>query len=160
MRVGLFSGRFCINSSMRGRIVTMTSLNKYYPLVLALTQHSSSCKMKEWLHTVCRIGFQGGNQQKSRRIINHYSEMKEKLGSEASISIEKGEVISTHYKLFSADIRDIPKLDSVIRMAEMDPSLPTFIIAECVLIYLDPTATGAIVSLGISKVLHCCLFLI
>jgi len=34
---------------------------------------------------------------------------------------EKGEVISTHYKLFSADIRDIPKLDSVIRMAEMDP---------------------------------------
>lgn len=34
---------------------------------------------------------------------------------------EKGEVISTHYKLFSADIRDIPKLDSVIRLAEMDP---------------------------------------
>jgi len=34
---------------------------------------------------------------------------------------EKGEVISTHYKLFSADIRDVPKLDSVIRMAEMDP---------------------------------------
>jgi tRNA wybutosine-synthesizing protein 4 len=34
---------------------------------------------------------------------------------------EKGEVISTHYKLFSADICDIPKLDSVIRMAEMDP---------------------------------------
>ncbi|AQK80301.1 Leucine carboxyl methyltransferase [Zea mays] len=83
---------------------------------------------------------------KKAAIINHYSEMKEKLGSEASISIEKGEVISTHYKLFSADIRDIPKLDSVIRMAEMDPSLPTFIIAECVLIYLDPTATGAIVS--------------
>uniref|UniRef100_A0A804PT76 Leucine carboxyl methyltransferase 1 homolog n=1 Tax=Zea mays TaxID=4577 RepID=A0A804PT76_MAIZE len=82
---------------------------------------------------------------KKAAIINHYSEMKEKLGSEASISIEKGEVISTHYKLFSADIRDIPKLDSVIRMAEMDPSLPTFIIAECVLIYLDPTATGAII---------------
>ncbi|XP_008647839.1 leucine carboxyl methyltransferase 1 homolog isoform X1 [Zea mays] len=88
---------------------------------------------------------------KKAAIINHYSEMKEKLGSEASISIEKGEVISTHYKLFSADIRDIPKLDSVIRMAEMDPSLPTFIIAECVLIYLDPTATGAIVSWASQK---------
>jgi len=58
---------------------------------------------------------------KKAAIVNHYSEMKEKLGSEASISIEKGEVISTHYKLFPADIRDIPKLDSVIRMAEMDP---------------------------------------
>ncbi|CAL5044746.1 unnamed protein product [Urochloa decumbens] len=88
---------------------------------------------------------------KKAAIINHYSEMKEKLGSEAAISIEKGEVISTHYKLFSADIRDIPKLDLVIRMAEMDPSLPTFIIAECVLIYLDPTATGAIVSWASEK---------
>lgn len=34
---------------------------------------------------------------------------------------EKGEVTSPHYKLFSADIRDIPKLDSVIHMAKMDP---------------------------------------
>lgn len=45
MRVGLFSGSFCINSSMRGRIVTTRSRNKYYLLVLALTQHSSSCKL-------------------------------------------------------------------------------------------------------------------
>ena len=40
---------------------------------------------------------------------------------------EKGEVISTHYKLFSADIRDVPKLDSVIRMAEMDPRWASFL---------------------------------
>lgn len=82
---------------------------------------------------------------KKAAIINHYSQMKEKLGPEASISIEKGEVRSAHYKLFSADIRDIPKLDSVIQMAEMDPTLPTFIIAECVLIYLDPASTSSIV---------------
>ncbi|KAL5212452.1 hypothetical protein ABZP36_023299 [Zizania latifolia] len=88
---------------------------------------------------------------KKAAIINHYSEMKEKLGPEASISIEKGEVTSEHYKLFSADIRDIPKLDSVIHMAEMNPSLPTFIIAECVLIYLDPTSISAIVSWASDK---------
>uniref|UniRef100_M8AUD6 Leucine carboxyl methyltransferase 1 homolog n=1 Tax=Aegilops tauschii TaxID=37682 RepID=M8AUD6_AEGTA len=58
---------------------------------------------------------------KKAAIINHYNDMKEKLGPDASISIEKGEVTSTNYKLFSADIRDIPKLDAVIRMAEMDP---------------------------------------
>ncbi|XP_066335536.1 5-formyltetrahydrofolate cyclo-ligase, mitochondrial-like [Miscanthus floridulus] len=40
---------------------------------------------------------------------------------------EKGEVISTHYKLFYADIRDIPKLDSVIRMAEMDPRVCAYL---------------------------------
>ncbi|XP_045087014.1 leucine carboxyl methyltransferase 1 homolog isoform X1 [Aegilops tauschii subsp. strangulata] len=88
---------------------------------------------------------------KKAAIINHYNDMKEKLGPDASISIEKGEVTSTNYKLFSADIRDIPKLDAVIRMAEMDPSLPTFIIAECVLIYLDPTSTDAIVSWASEK---------
>ncbi|KAM3207149.1 hypothetical protein ACQJBY_062390 [Aegilops geniculata] len=88
---------------------------------------------------------------KKAAIINHYNDMKEKLGPDASISIEKGEVTSTNYKLFSADIRDIPKLDAIIRMAEMDPSLPTFIIAECVLIYLDPTSTDAIVSWASEK---------
>ncbi|EMS68046.1 Leucine carboxyl methyltransferase 2 [Triticum urartu] len=88
---------------------------------------------------------------KKAAIINHYNDMKEKLGPDASISIEKGEVTSTNYKLFSADIRDIPKLDAVIRMAEMDPSLPTFIIAECVLIYLDPASTDAIVSWASEK---------
>uniref|UniRef100_A0A0E0DWG5 [phosphatase 2A protein]-leucine-carboxy methyltransferase n=1 Tax=Oryza meridionalis TaxID=40149 RepID=A0A0E0DWG5_9ORYZ len=88
---------------------------------------------------------------KKAAIINHYSQMKEKLGPEASISIEKGEVRSAHYKLFSADIRDIPKLDSVIQMAEMDPTLPTFIIAECVLIYLDPDSTSSIVSWASDK---------
>ena len=48
------------------------------------------------------------------------------LSNNPSVS-EKGEVISTHYKLFPADIRDIPKLDSVIRMAEMDPRWASFL---------------------------------
>lgn len=34
---------------------------------------------------------------------------------------EKGEVLSDHYKLLPADLRDIQKLDDVIAMANMDP---------------------------------------
>ncbi|MFS7925808.1 putative [Phosphatase 2A protein]-leucine-carboxy methyltransferase [Helianthus anomalus] len=57
---------------------------------------------------------------------------------------EKGEVISDHYKLLPIDLRDIQSLNDLI-LTHMDPSLPTFIVAECVLIYLDPDSSNAIV---------------
>ncbi|WOK95354.1 leucine carboxyl methyltransferase 1 [Canna indica] len=82
---------------------------------------------------------------KKASIIEHYSQLKDKVGPEAFISIEKGEVLSNHYKLLPADIRDTQILDDVMHQAQLDPSLPTFIIAECVLIYLDPDPTCAIV---------------
>ncbi|KAH7576218.1 hypothetical protein JRO89_XS01G0015000 [Xanthoceras sorbifolium] len=78
-------------------------------------------------------------------IIETCSVLKDKLGATASISKEKGEVLSDHYKLLPVDLRDIQELDNVISLANMDPSLPTFIIAECVLIYLDPDSSRAIV---------------
>ncbi|KAG5387661.1 hypothetical protein IGI04_039131 [Brassica rapa subsp. trilocularis] len=60
--------------------------------------------------------------------------------------VEEGQVVSDLYKLLPVDLRDIPKLRDVISFAGMDPSLPTFIIAECVLIYLDPDSSRAIVN--------------
>ncbi|CAI0445954.1 unnamed protein product [Linum tenue] len=82
---------------------------------------------------------------KKAAIIETQSQLRDKLGAAASISREKGEVLGDHYKLLPVDLRDIPKLDDVIASANMDPSLPTFIIAECVLIYLDPDSTRDIV---------------
>uniref|UniRef100_A0A2N9GJ64 Leucine carboxyl methyltransferase 1 homolog n=1 Tax=Fagus sylvatica TaxID=28930 RepID=A0A2N9GJ64_FAGSY len=82
---------------------------------------------------------------KKAALIESYSQLRDKVGAEASISREKGEVLSDHYKLLPIDLRDLQKLDDVIALAEMDPSLPTFIIAECVLIYLDPDSTQGIV---------------
>ncbi|TXG62512.1 hypothetical protein EZV62_009506 [Acer yangbiense] len=78
-------------------------------------------------------------------IIETCSVLKDKIGATASISREKGEVLSDHYKLLPVDLRDIQDLDNVISLANMDPSLPTFIIAECVLIYLDPDSSRGIV---------------
>ncbi|XP_006305182.2 leucine carboxyl methyltransferase 1 [Capsella rubella] len=83
---------------------------------------------------------------KKAAVIDNSSQLRDKLGANASISIEEGQVLSDHYKLLPVDLRDIPKLRDVISFADMDPSLPTFIIAECVLIYLDPDSSRAIVN--------------
>ncbi|KAK6142960.1 hypothetical protein DH2020_023308 [Rehmannia glutinosa] len=83
--------------------------------------------------------------RKKAALIENSVELRSKVGEAASISHEKGEVLGDHYKLLPVDLRDIKKLDDIISLASIDPSLPTFIIAECVLIYLDPESSRAIV---------------
>ncbi|XP_004306986.1 PREDICTED: tRNA wybutosine-synthesizing protein 4 [Fragaria vesca subsp. vesca] len=83
--------------------------------------------------------------RKKATIIETCSQMRDKISATASISQERGEVLSDHYKLLPVDLRDIHQLNEVIALAGMDPSLPTFIIAECVLIYIDPESSRAIV---------------
>ncbi|XP_057499240.1 leucine carboxyl methyltransferase 1 homolog isoform X2 [Actinidia eriantha] len=82
---------------------------------------------------------------KKAALVETCSQLRDKVGETASISPEKGEVLGDHYKLLPVDLRDIQKLDDIMHMANMDPSLPTFIIAECVLIYLDPDSSRDIV---------------
>ncbi|XAR54186.1 tRNAPhe {7-[3-amino-3-(methoxycarbonyl)propyl]wyosine37-N}-methoxycarbonyltransferase [Bertholletia excelsa] len=82
---------------------------------------------------------------KKAALIENCHQLRDKVGETVSISREKGEVFANHYKLLPVDLRDMQKLDDVLALANMDPSLPTFIIAECVLIYLDPDSTHAIV---------------
>ncbi|XP_010523102.1 PREDICTED: tRNA wybutosine-synthesizing protein 4 isoform X1 [Tarenaya hassleriana] len=84
--------------------------------------------------------------RKKATVIENSSQLRDKIGANASISIEQGHVLSDHYKLLPVDLRDIPTLSDVISFANMDPSLPTFIIAECVLIYLEPDSSCAIVN--------------
>ncbi|CAH1412211.1 unnamed protein product [Lactuca virosa] len=81
---------------------------------------------------------------KKATIIETFAQLREKISESASICREKGEVISDNYKLLPIDLRDVESLNELIS-AHMDPSLPTFIIAECVLIYLDPESSRAIV---------------
>ncbi|KAG4925754.1 hypothetical protein JHK87_051294 [Glycine soja] len=82
---------------------------------------------------------------KKAALIETCSPLRNKVDETAVISREKGEVFSAHYKLLPADLRDVQQLSAIITHAGLDPSLPTFIIAECVLIYLDPDSTRAIV---------------
>ncbi|KAK9274148.1 hypothetical protein L1049_018962 [Liquidambar formosana] len=82
---------------------------------------------------------------KKAALIETRGQLRDKVGATASISQEKGEVLGDHYKLLPVDLRDIQKLNDLIALAGIDPSLPTFIIAECVLIYLDPDSSRDIV---------------
>ncbi|KAL5150590.1 Leucine carboxyl methyltransferase 1 [Glycine soja] len=70
---------------------------------------------------------------KKAALIENYSQLRNKLGEIATISREKGEVVSAHYKLVPADLRDIQQLNNIIS------------VAECVLIYLDPDSSRAVV---------------
>ncbi|KAK9148434.1 hypothetical protein Scep_007191 [Stephania cephalantha] len=82
---------------------------------------------------------------KKAAIIENFGELRDKIGPTASILRDKGEIHGDHYKLLPIDLRDVDKLDDIIGLAKLDPSLPTFIIAECVLIYLDENVSRAIV---------------
>ncbi|XP_002979526.2 leucine carboxyl methyltransferase 1 homolog [Selaginella moellendorffii] len=64
---------------------------------------------------------------------------------------EKGEISSEHYKLFACDLTDTARLDAVCEKANLDLSLPTLILAECVLIYMDPEASRALLRWAASK---------
>ncbi|WOH14421.1 hypothetical protein DCAR_0933940 [Daucus carota subsp. sativus] len=82
---------------------------------------------------------------KKAALIESNAQLRDKVGVSASISREKGEIIGDHYKLLPVDLREIDKLDHILKLADLDPSLPTFIIAECVLIYLDPESSRSLV---------------
>ncbi|PIN22782.1 Carboxymethyl transferase [Handroanthus impetiginosus] len=96
------------------------------------------------LHLYVELDFKEVTSKKAA-IIENSNQLRSKVGEAASISQDKGEVLGDHYKLLPVDLRDIQKLDDVISLANIDPSLPTFIIAECVLIYLDPESSRDIV---------------
>ncbi|KAL9681567.1 hypothetical protein QQ045_013352 [Rhodiola kirilowii] len=83
---------------------------------------------------------------KKASLINTCPKLRHKIGENATIMPDEGQVLSDSYKLLPVDLCDIPKLDEVIARANMDPGMPTYIIAECVLIYLDPDSSRNIVS--------------
>ncbi|OIW17615.1 hypothetical protein TanjilG_28965 [Lupinus angustifolius] len=96
-------------------------------------------------HLYVEVDFKEVTSKKAA-LIETYGQLRSKVGETASISREKGEVLSDDYKLLPVDLRDTQKLSDIVALAGMDTSLPTFIIAECVLIYLDPNSTRAVVS--------------
>ncbi|GBG79665.1 hypothetical protein CBR_g29813 [Chara braunii] len=84
-------------------------------------------------------------------IIGATDALRSKLGGNAVISKEQGEVTSNDYCLLPADLRDLTALNKVLDNAGFDPSLPTLVLAECVLIYLDPQASRSLIKWGAQK---------
>ena len=54
--------------------------------------------------------------------------------------------VSNRYALARADLRDVGALDELLlRRCGLDPSLPTLVLSECVLVYLDPEHSGRVI---------------
>ncbi|KAI5428216.1 variant 2, Leucine carboxyl methyltransferase 1 [Lathyrus oleraceus] len=73
-------------------------------------------------HLYVEVDFKEVTSKKAA-LIETCSQLKNKLGETASISREKGEVVSAHYKLVPADLRDVKQLNDIITITEMDPRM-------------------------------------
>ena len=56
-----------------------------------------------------------------------------------------GKILNEHYALLPVDLRDLGALQSLLQSAGFQPNVPTFVLAECVLVYMEPHESGALV---------------
>ncbi|KAL4448570.1 hypothetical protein ABPG75_005789 [Micractinium tetrahymenae] len=56
----------------------------------------------------------------------------------SSISPDDGRILTEPYCLLPADLRDVSQLAAALEAAGLDTSAPTFVLSECVLVYLQP----------------------
>jgi O-methyltransferase involved in polyketide biosynthesis len=55
------------------------------------------------------------------------------------------EVSSHCYKLVNADLRDVTALERKLVSVGVVPSAPTLFLSECVLVYIEPEESGAVI---------------
>ncbi|XP_042336692.1 leucine carboxyl methyltransferase 1 isoform X2 [Sceloporus undulatus] len=55
-----------------------------------------------------------------------------------SLLIDAHSLDSSRYAIIGADLRELPKLEENLKKCNMDPQLPTLVMAECVLVYMSP----------------------
>ncbi len=77
------------------------------------------------------------------RSISKSEVLKEPLGDGAKVTANS--IDSVSYALVSADLRDVEDLDRKLKGVAIDFALPTLFISECVLIYLEPESSDAII---------------
>ncbi|GAB2225724.1 hypothetical protein Droror1_Dr00006528 [Drosera rotundifolia] len=70
-------------------------------------------------HLYVELDFQEVTSKKAA-LIDMHRQLKEKVGSKASISRDKGEVLADDYKLLPIDLRDLQQLDDVMVLANLD----------------------------------------
>lgn len=62
--------------------------------------------------------------------------------SDGEIKFSTTDLHAANYHLVGTDLRHVSGLASKLKQAEVNFSLPTLFLAECVLVYIDPYATS------------------
>lgn len=65
----------------------------------------------------------------------------------AFVSEEEGSLSSPEYSVLPIDLRDLTRLSTTLASARLQLEAPTLVLAECVLVYMTPSESAAIVSL-------------
>uniref|UniRef100_A0A7S1SVC4 Leucine carboxyl methyltransferase 1 homolog n=1 Tax=Tetraselmis chuii TaxID=63592 RepID=A0A7S1SVC4_9CHLO len=79
-------------------------------------------------------------------IISQTPSMLSLVGDNPTIDTEAGKVSSDRYCLMAADLRDIGAFEAALRENQFDPGLPTLILSECVLVYMEPKYSQELVN--------------
>lgn len=56
------------------------------------------------------------------------------------------QVVTPHYCNFPVDLRDTAALDAAIERAGLDPTAMTYILSECVMVYMEPRDSSALIA--------------
>ncbi len=76
--------------------------------------------------------------------IKHNEALSGMVAADAEINVMGGALTSERYAILPCDLRDINAVDSAAKRAGLDPELPTLVLAECVLAYMEGGATEAL----------------
>ena len=58
---------------------------------------------------------------------------------------EGGKIITRSYCLHPVDLRQPAAVEAALKLAKLRPDVPTYIMAECVLVYLRPSESNTVV---------------
>mmetsp|Transcript_47993 Transcript_47993/g.79859 ORF Transcript_47993/g.79859 Transcript_47993/m.79859 type:complete len:332 (-) Transcript_47993:598-1593(-) len=86
--------------------------------------------------------------QRKRDIISQHSQLYSilELGATPPGSHDSGDLHASGYHLIGLDLRKRSSLDDLVRISGLDLNTPTFILAECVLVYMEPSESECILS--------------
>ena len=82
------------------------------------------------------------------RVVTGDAKFTAHLGDEAGreVDLARGSVAAGRYTLCAGDLREMAEVGARLRAAGLDPDAPTFVLSECVLVYLPPEASEAVVA--------------
>ncbi len=56
----------------------------------------------------------------------------------------EGKILTENYSLLPVDLRDLKALQTSLESAGFQPTIPTYVLAECVLVYMEPHESAAL----------------
>ncbi|CAL5221350.1 g3526 [Coccomyxa viridis] len=62
-----------------------------------------------------------------------------------SIQLDEGRITAEAYNLLPGDLRDTRACQAALEAAGFDPACPTYVLAECVLVYMEPEDSASVV---------------